>query len=222
MPTGTSGSEPVRLFAAVWPPEEVLDHLDLALAAVRGATAGEDRGPVRWAARETWHLTLAFYGTVADGSAPILLEELAAAAAAAEPYALRLRGAGVFSHRTLWTGVAGDLDQHRALTHACGRAGDEVGAPPDVRVRERPHLTVGRVRPGAPAVRGGRAAGRRRAERAAGDVGGQLPEDLVSALAVYEGPTWTVTSLRLVESTPGAGRGGGPLYVPVGELPLGT
>ena len=30
----------VRLFAAVWPPEHVLDHLDLALASVRGAPSG--------------------------------------------------------------------------------------------------------------------------------------------------------------------------------------
>jgi len=30
----------MRLFAAVWPPTDVLDHLDLALASVRGAPAG--------------------------------------------------------------------------------------------------------------------------------------------------------------------------------------
>ena len=208
----------MRLFAAVWPPDHVLDHLDLALAAVRGGPSGADRGPVRWSARETWHLTLAFYGVLPDGSVPMLLEELAAVAAGTEPYALRLRGAGVFSHRTLWTGVGGELDGHRTLTRACGAAGELVGAPPDRRVRERPHLTVARVSAGAVPA-GGRHGGR--VGRRVGDGAADVAEALVAALAVYEGPDWTVGSLRLVESAPGAGRGGGPLYTPVAELALG-
>lgn len=215
----------MRLFAALWPPDPVLDHLDLALAAVRGATAGEDRGPVSWSARETWHLTLAFYGTVPDGQVPSLRDELAAVAAGTEPYLLRLRGAGLFSHRTLWAGAAGDLEAHRRLTRACVQAGDLVGAPPDQHVRERPHLTVGRVRPGSrpgggPSRRG-RSGGRKVLERAE-QAGADVADVLVAALAVYEGPPWTASSLRLVESLPGAGRGGGPLYTPVEELVFGA
>lgn len=208
----------MRLFAAVWPPDRVLDHLDLALAAVRGTPSGADRGPVRWSARETWHLTLAFYGVLPDGSVPSLLEELAVAAARTPPYVLRLRGAGLFSHRTLWTGVGGDLDEHRALTRACGAAGELAGAQPDRRVRERPHLTVARVNAAAVPARGGRGG---RDGRRVGEGEAEVADALVAALAVYEGPDWTVGSLHLVESVPGAGRGGGPLYTPVAELGLG-
>ena len=209
----------MRLFAAVWPPDPVLDHLDLALAAVRGGPSGADRGPVRWSARETWHLTVAFYGVLPDGSVPMLVDELTAVAAGTEPYVLRLRGAGLFSHRTLWTGVGGDLDEHRALTRACGAAGELAGAPQDRRVRERPHLTVARVSVGAGPVRGRRGG---RGGRPVGDGEAELADALVAALAVYEGPDWTVGSLRLVESAPGAGRGGGPLYTPVEELVFGA
>ena len=209
----------MRLFAAVWPTDPVLDHLDLALAAVRGGPAGADRGPVRWSARETWHLTLAFYGDLPDGSVPVLLEELAAVAAGTEPYVLRLRGAGLFSHRTLWAGVGGDLDEHRVLTRACGAAGELVGAPSDRRVRERPHLTVARVSGGAGPVHGRRGG---RGGRQVGDGEAEVGDALVAALAVYGGPDWTVRALRLVESEPGAGRGGGPLYTPVAELAFGA
>ncbi len=46
-------------------------------------------------------------------------------------------------------------------------------------------------------------------------------DHLVHALALYEGPTWTVDSLLLESSRPGAGRGGGPLYERVHEWHLG-
>ena len=76
----------MRLFAAVWPPEDVLDHLDLALGAVRRTLPGDGGGPVRWSARETWHLTCAFYGDVPDGRVPGLVDALAGAAGATAPY----------------------------------------------------------------------------------------------------------------------------------------
>jgi 2'-5' RNA ligase len=189
------------LFAAVWPPQEVLDHLDLALASVRGGPAGLSTA-VRWSARETWHLTAAFYGDLPDGAVPALTADLAEVAARTEPYELALRGAGVFAHRTLWVGVGGDLDRQRAASRGCVEAGESAGAPSDHRARDRPHLTVGRARPGA----------RPDAEVAA---------SLVHALAVYEGPTWRVDELALVSSRPGAGRGGGPLYERVEAFPLG-
>jgi len=202
----------VRLFAAVRPPEEVLDHLDLALGAVRGTLPGAADGPVRWSARETWHVTLAFYGEVPEGALPALDDALAGAAAQTPPYRLHLRGAGAFAHRTLWVGVAGDLAPHRTLGAASVAVGALVvrGARADgeaaLDTRSRPHLTVGRAarpaRPVRPEGRRGRSA----------DRDGPGLSALVHALAVYEGPSWTVEQLLLVQSQPGAGRGGGPLY----------
>lgn len=212
----------MRLFTAVWPPEDVLDHLDLALGAVRRTLPGDGTGPVRWSARETWHLTCAFYGDVPDGRRAELTGALATVAASSAPYRLRLRGAGVFSHRTLWVGVGGDTGAQLALAHAAVAAGDRVGARPDDRPRERAHLTIGRVRdPGGRRGRAGpgrgRVTGRPRSED------GWLPFDadaLVGALAVYEGPEWTVDQLLLIASRPGEGRGGGPLYTAVDAFPL--
>ncbi|GAA3811077.1 RNA 2',3'-cyclic phosphodiesterase [Cellulomonas soli] len=207
---------------AVVPPEEVLDHLDLVLASVRGAPAGA-HSAVRWSARETWHLTAAFFGEVADGLVPTLTEGLSAAAAGSGPYDLRLRGAGVFAHRTLWVGVAGDVESQRAVSLGARSVGEQLDLRPDDRVRDRPHLTIGRVRPGARPP--GRRATRRGGTAGPDAAGRAAPEDdvagsLVRALAVYEGPTWRVDRAFLVESTPGAGRAGGPLYRTVVDLPF--
>ncbi len=199
----------MRLFAALWPSAPVLDHLDVALAAVRSGGAGEARhgsnGSVRWSARETWHLTAAFYGELPDAALDELADELAGVARAVGPFELRLRGAGVFAHRTLWVGAGGDLDATRRLFAGAAAAGRAVGVRDDERVRSRPHLTIGRLRAGRPDGRRARASD----EHA-----------VVAALAVYESPAWLVETLTLVESRPGAGRGGGPLYRTIAELPL--
>ncbi|WP_315099015.1 RNA 2',3'-cyclic phosphodiesterase [uncultured Cellulomonas sp.] len=211
----------MRLFAAVWPPQDVLDHLDLALASVRGEPAGLSSA-VRWSARETWHLTVAFYGDLPDGAVPGLTADLAEVAAGVQPYELALRGAGVFSHRTLWVGVAGDLDAQRAVGRGCVEAGESSGGVTDNRPRDRPHLTVGRVRPGSRPPR--RRSSRPDRPGARPDVPGaeeDVAAALVRALAVYEGPRWLVEELELVSSRPGAGRGGGPLYERVATFPLG-
>ncbi|WP_456847236.1 RNA 2',3'-cyclic phosphodiesterase [Cellulomonas sp. P5_C6] len=209
----------MRLFAAVWPPENVLDHLDLALASVRGAPSGLSSA-VRWSARETWHLTAAFYGDLPDGAVPGLTSDLADVAAAVEPYELGLHGAGVFSHRTLWVGVTGDLESQRAVSRGCV----EAGGVDDHRVRERPHLTVGRVRPGSGPPRRRSSRPDRPGQRP--DMQGPDDEDvaagLVRALAVYDGPRWQVDEIVLVSSRPGAGRGGGPLYEVQERFSLGA
>ncbi|WP_448629612.1 RNA 2',3'-cyclic phosphodiesterase [Cellulomonas soli] len=215
----------MRLFVAVVPSEEALDHLDLALASVRGAPAGA-HSAVRWAARETWHLTAAFYGEVPDGLVAALTDELSVVAAGSSPYSLRLRGAGVFAHRTLWVGVGGDVEAQRALSAAARLAGEQLGLRTDDRVRDRPHLTVGRVRPESrpPRRRDGRRRGTAGPDGAGGALAGEddVAAALVRALAVYEGPTDTVDRLHLVSSTPGAGRAGGPLYRTVAEMPFGA
>ncbi|UZN04970.1 RNA 2',3'-cyclic phosphodiesterase [Cellulomonas sp. S1-8] len=219
----------MRLFAAVWPPDDVLDHLDLALAVVRRGSPSQDDG-VRWAARETWHLTAAFYGTVPDAVTDALGADLGRAAAGFDPFDLQLRGAGVFAHRTLWVGAGGDVTTMVDLAAAARAVGEEHDAPPDPRVRHRPHLTVGRARPGArPPRRGSRAtaSGGRGGGNGPGRTAGADRRDLDAAevfeqaLAVYEGPRWQVDSLTLVASRPGEGRGGGPLYSTVASYPLG-
>jgi 2'-5' RNA ligase len=199
----------VRLFASVRPPTPVLDHLRDALALT---TSGMD-APVRWTAEENWHLTVAFFGDVPDGAEGELADLLTAVAADAEPFELRLRGAGVFSGRTLWVGAAGDVDLMARLAAAARSAGEEVSRFRDTRARLRPHLTVGRVLDDGSAAR--RACSRDR-ERVPSAV-----DHLVRVLATYEGPSWTVDALLLEQSWPGEGRGGGPRYAVRSSHPLG-
>lgn len=209
----------VRLFVAVTPPVAALDHLDLALAAVRRGHAGPD-DLVRWSARETWHLTAAFFGEVPDGRVPALVEHLEAVAAGTAPYELELRGAGVFAHRTLWIGVGGEARRQRALATAAAGAGQALGIEADGRARERAHLTVGRAKVGSRPPGRGVGAGRR---------GSVLPlhgepvggvEAVVGALSVYVGPAWQVDAITLQRSEPGAGRGGGPRYTVLHRMGL--
>ncbi|MDM7831978.1 2'-5' RNA ligase family protein [Cellulomonas edaphi] len=209
----------MRAFAAVWPPEEVLDHLDLALASVRASVPSS---ALRWSARETRHLTAAFYGELPDGALPALSSELAGRLSERAPFELALHGAGLFAHRTLWVGVGGDVAAQRDVSGACAAAGEAVGAWHDDRPRDRPHLTVGRVRPGSrpPRRRGSPAGATSPSGRRGSEVDDEVAAALVRALSVYEGPAWLVDEVLLVESQPGAGRGGGPLYRPVERIPL--
>lgn len=119
----------MRLFAAVVPPENVLDSLESALA-----RASVDDPALRWAGRERWHLTLAFYGE----------DDLAARTAWLEPrlrdlgpLRLHITGAGRFTG-VLWSGIGGDLDALQALAAAAGADAEDRPY--------HPHLTLARWR----------------------------------------------------------------------------
>jgi 2'-5' RNA ligase len=130
----------VRLFVALEPPAEVVDHADRALGPVR------ERWPdVRWVPSARWHLTLAFYGEVPDAKVAGTQRMVERRLAGHGPVELRLRGAGQFSRRAVWLGVDGEVPALRRLARAVTFE----------RRPYRPHLTVGRLRGGvdaAPAV----------------------------------------------------------------------
>ena len=167
----------MRLFAAIYPRFEALDHL----AAFLGALPDELR-PVP---REQWHLTTAFYGEVPDARVDALTERLARAAARTPVFELRLAGAGTFPSqparaRQLWIGVDGDKDTLSRLAERCTAAGNREGVKMEAR-RYRPHLTLARARkPPADAT------------------------ELVEVLSAYKGAPWPVQELVLVKSTLGA------------------
>lgn len=163
----------MRLFAALVPPPPVVDHLHAVVAALRA-----EHGDWRWASPERWHLTLAFYGAVAEAAVPALTERLARAAGRHPPQDLTLAGAGRFDGRVLWVGVDGDRLRLRRLAQATQAAAQRAGVAVDPRPF-RAHLTVARTRE---------------------------PVDLrpaVERLAAYQGPIWTADALHLVRSTLG-------------------
>jgi 2'-5' RNA ligase len=193
----------MRLFSAIRPSQAAIEHLVGALRPVRERSGTA----IRWADPDQWHLTCAFYGEVSHGLLPSIESRLSSTATTAEPLDLLLSGAGSFGGRTLWIGAAGDTDRFAVLAAACM-------VDLEARDRHRAHLTVARVsahdRPS-------------RTRRTRGGEPGRFGtmDDVVRALSVYRGPTWTADRIELVESELGRGRSGGPLHRVIATYPLG-
>lgn len=184
----------MRLFAALVPPPEAVVHAEGALESVRAGPAAA----LRWVPPENLHVTLAFYGEVAEGAVPDLVAGLTTLAERADAPELALHGAGAFSRRTLWLGVAGDVTGvQRLMAGARDLLADETDDGPP-----RPHVTVAR-------------SGRR-----ARGLDDAVLTDAVRALSVYRGPQWRPTQIALLSSHLGDGPGGAPRYVLEGAIPL--
>jgi 2'-5' RNA ligase len=166
----------MRLFVAITPPDAALDELETRLAPLRPAWPG-----LRWAARDSWHITLAFLGEVSEATAAALEPRLQRAAHRHDCQRLALAGAGAFPGRSraqvLWTGVRADqraLSQLAASVAAGARRAG--GPPPDEGRRFRAHLTLARSK--APA-----------------DL-----RALVESLDGFAGTEWTASQIQLFRS----------------------
>jgi len=188
----------MRMFAAVVPPPEALDHLDAFLDVRRGA------GDFRWVQADQVHVTLAFLADVPERTLDDLVERLGRAAARRTVLETRIVGGGAFPNvaraKVIWAGLeldeAGRTELDRLAT-GCRAAATRAGVAVDG-ARFRPHLTVARTR---------------------------SPHDVsswVRLLDGYAGPPWPVDALTLVESHLGEGPRGRPRHVPLDTFPLGT
>lgn len=200
----------MRLFAAITPPAEALNHLENALGMLgalpppatrsgRGARGHTRHVAARspWTPRSTWHLTLAFFGDVPDGAAPDLEAAVAAAVRKIEPFTIHLAGAGAFRSTTMWVGVGGETDPLVGAVHELVGVRDELTAVRDARERNPAHLTISRA--------------------------GTMVDSahVAHALAVYRGPGWTVDAVELIESHLGQGVQGRPVHTVLTSSPLG-
>jgi 2'-5' RNA ligase len=166
----------MRLFAAVVPPDEVLDELSYALAPHVGRVPG-----LRWPDRATWHITLGFFGEVPERVLPELEERLARAVSRHPVLDLALDGFGGFSSvrraHVFWVSVAGDSMAELANSVRAGarRAGAvQTGGKPF-----HPHLTLARARTET-------------------DL-----RPLVESLSGFSGSPWRAERVRLVRSHTG-------------------
>jgi 2'-5' RNA ligase len=136
----------MRMFAAVVPPPEALEHLDEFLDVRREA------GDFRWVQAEQVHVTLAFLAEVPERKLDDLVERLGRAAARRTSFETRIAGGGAFPNaaraKVVWAGLElddlGRTELERLATGcraAATRAGIEVDG-----ARFRPHLTVARTR----------------------------------------------------------------------------
>lgn len=134
----------MRLFAAVVPPPDALAELVEATEWLRTQLPG-----ARWADQARMHLTVAFYGEVADAKAERLTERLARVAGRRAAMVLRFAGGGAFPNahraRVLWVGVEGDRDRLRRLAESATAAGRRLGLGGEEGAY-RPHLTLARLR----------------------------------------------------------------------------
>ncbi len=186
----------MRMFVAVAPPPEVVEHLGEFLEPRRDADPA-----LRWAEPYQWHLTLAFLPEVGSRHLDALVERLVRAAARRDHFEVTLGGSGAFPTpdraRVIWLGASTAPPQ--SLTHlAVGvrATANKAGAVVEGG-RFRPHLTLARLRQPVDATR------------------------WLRVLGSYEGRPWTADTIELIESHLGQGPGGRPRYEAVASLPLG-
>ena len=187
----------MRMFAAVVPPEDVVEGLEEFLEPRREA------GDFRWTVPDSWHVTLAFLAEVPERRLEELQERLDRAARRRTPFDLRLGGGGAFpdvAHaKLLYAGVDGDAEAQeelRRLAIGARAAAGRSGAPADG-ARFRPHVTLARLRRPADVVR------------------------WVRLLDTWSSRPWTVREMVLVQSFLGEGPRGRPRYEVVSTHPLG-
>lgn len=185
----------MRLFAALVPPPEAVEHLERFLAPRRAA---ED---LRWTSAEQYHLTLAFVASAEEWRADAYVEALAVALAPVPAVELRLGGAVAFPDpsraRVLAVGVTGDGGGDvlprlaRRTRSAAVRCGLEVDGQ-----RFRPHLTIARTR---------------------------RPTEVsnwVKLLDTYAGPAWPADRVEVMASHLGEGPRGRPRHESLATVPL--
>jgi 2'-5' RNA ligase len=123
----------IRLFAALEVPYDIAQGLAHRQQGVPGA---------RWRPADALHITLRFFGEVAEARAADLDDALAAIHMT--PFEVQLEGAGAFGEvdhmRAVWAGVAPSEPLSR-LAAKCETAARKIGLKPESRAY-RPHVTL--------------------------------------------------------------------------------
>ncbi len=185
------------MFVALVPPPGVVEDLEDFLLPRQEAGA-----ELRWTLPEQWHLTLAFFGDVAERHLDDLVERLGRAAARRTPVDLRVAGAGAFPDaaraKVVWAGVdpAGGDEELRRMATGARAAGAKSGAGGDGG-RFHPHVTLARTRRPVEATR------------------------WLRVLEGYAGPAWRTDQFSLIESHLGEGPRRRPRYTVVETFPVG-
>jgi 2'-5' RNA ligase len=179
----------LRLFVAVYPPREAVDHLAEQVAHLRVGVAAANGTNVRLADPAQKHVTLAFLGEVevdrlvAVESALGLAAEWSRNGREVAPR-LRLGGGGSFGRgrfTVLWVDLLGEVEALTVVARLIRSRLRHNRLPYDEKPF-RPHLTIARPGDRVP------------------------PSDVaadVETLHAYEGPEWPASEMVLVRSHPG-------------------
>ncbi len=191
----------MRMFVAIEPSPDAVEHLDEFLAVRR------ESGPeVRWTSPSRWHLTLAFMGAAPDRVVEDVVDGAGAVADRSAPIGLAATGGGCFPDVTrakvLWAGVdgvggaGGSVEELGRLARGVRSACAMAGAAPQGGAFV-PHLTVGRFSWAQDATR------------------------WLRVLSTYAGPGWVASDFIVVASHLPRERGHGPRHEVLARLPLG-
>lgn len=187
----------LRLFAAIVPPDDAIEHLESFLAPRREAA------DFRWTATAQLHVTCAFMARVDEWRLEEYVERLAAGLTGLPVPVVRLAGPVVFPNaaqaKVLATGVVAEseggdvtLDRiARKARAAAVKAGIEVDGQ-----RFRPHVTLARTRP-------------------------TEVSNWVRLLETYVGPEWPVTEVAVISSHLGEGPRRRPRYETLAAVAVG-
>lgn len=179
----------MRVFTAVFPPDEAVDDLASTVEPVQRA-----HPDLRWTVPALWHLTLAFFGNITHQDSLLLNRAVGEFVQGRSAVPTRLAGAGAFpdpaAAHTLWAGVACPDNDLGALSRELITSVQHFGWTLDRRAFQ-PHLTLARAR------------------------GPQDVSGAVEQLSGYHGPFWEVPSLAVVWSR--QSEDGEPYYELLGE-----
>lgn len=185
----------MRMFVAVVPPVQAIEDIAEFLGPRRDADPA-----VRWTEPYQWHLTLAFLPEVSARTLDGLVERLTRASARRHVFEVTVSGSGAFPApdraKVLWLGASADpADSLSRLATGVRAAASKAGAVVEGG-RFRPHLTLARLRRPLDATR------------------------WLRILDTYDGRPWAATTIELIESHLGQGRGGHPRYETIASLGL--
>jgi RNA 2',3'-cyclic 3'-phosphodiesterase len=109
----------------------------------------QSRADVRWTSVAGIHLTLKFFGNIAEPQVETLTAAASRVTGTTPAFTLGVQGVGVFpnprSPRVIWLGLSGQTDVLGQLVQELEQAFAPLGFPPENR-KFTPHLTLGRVR----------------------------------------------------------------------------
>ena len=135
----------IRAFLALDPPPEVLRKI----ADIQTAIRKNIQGALSWVRPEGIHLTLKFFGDIAQDDVHAISKVVAGHAAGARPLNLEAKGLGVFPDtrrpRVLWLGISGEVERLIVLQQSIDQGLEACGFPREERPF-RAHLTLARIK----------------------------------------------------------------------------
>lgn len=144
-------SDDIRAFVALKLPENIISSVKLIQEDLKLY-----RFPVRWVRPEKLHLTIKFFGEIAEADIKKIGAAMNNCAVSYAPLSLSARGVGVFPSiarpRVIWAGISGEASSLLELRNDLEKRFEKIG----FKKEDRPfkgHLTLGRFRERADSVK---------------------------------------------------------------------